>query len=1430
MAVYSAMRRPERRPSGIPSLRRLRRTDSMTSSSSRSSFDAESAKGRIDTASEADVNRLFIDMVESRNYPNLPVQGQATMAALPVEKKRLLLKQHLIAEERTQDQAPPKLAPTPKEESPDWFVQRIMEANLSREFLTTLQVQLRSKPVHWVERFVVMQGQVAMSEVLGHLKGPANVERKRLLVKCFKSMYNVTDAVQEALQNPRILQRLIRPLISEDIETCRIITDILTFFVYNEHFIPKGHAAVMRAFGSLKGPVFSEWIRRVQLAVESRGRFGSHVGATHQFKTAGVSAEATLLDYSLGTVALACMLVNPEHSELSPVQRCDVRKDLEKAGLSKLFDNMHTLRHERIDEKINEYRELEQADLFLIRRPPSVLSHRDLPAPPVDATVKKLEADKEVEDHFKNIMSSLNRIQTDRAAKFRLVNALAEYVVSDGSASGAGATFTVQHLIDRLTTDDQARQAYLDRTQALRRAEAAEAERRRMEQLLRLGADGNIARLQDKVTELTEANGILRQRIVEFEEEARENEERLQYEKTSSNLDMRELFAIVQEQARDGAAVNVEYGRIDRRALLQRLQGALGGATGHSRQPSGSLKKLQDRIESVQLEARELELQSDEEEETSARRNQVQRRLKDLEELQLQSNEIAKFTAEEKIRDLVDQLSQHVAKSDKDRADFQEQIETLLTARSSGTQVNVSTSSESGERPSQDASSETHQRNVGIAGPGGSGPGGSGPGSSGPGGSGPGGAGPGGAGRGANGSQPGMNLSSALFQEITARGKVGGQGKQDETASGVHEIDSASKPDKSVEGSGVNAKQITPTNGPAVSRSGATDAPSSTLVTNMPPPPAPPLPGNSSSNPPPPAPPLPGKASSIPPPPPLPGKSPSVPPPPPAPPLPGSNVNSPTPPPPTPPPPNAPPLPIKNAAPVKTVPQPTAPAELPGPRPTKKLKQLHWYGLQDVGKTIWTKPVSAGEPSTLELLQKQGVFAEIERNFALKEVKDLGKAARMAEIKKKRLMDEQLAHRMDLNFEKFKKLPVMEVVENVLKCTPAVMERDGLIDFFLSPEACEITPQRERLFLPYSSSDSDSTPEKNPDELERLDRLYLELFFNLHEYWPIRSKALKMSKTYKKSYDELMTQVKTVDAACDAALNSAHFKRVLEVILIVGNFMNGRTKQALGFRLATLERLQLMKDDQNNATLIHQVERIVRTGLNPEIAQFQDELEPTILASHVKIKTLRSDAEEFIAGVRRIQKSVESGKLSDPATFHPQDQCLKIILTSLKEALSKAQHLEDHMKYTVGKLEKVMEFYGENSGDTSAVENFFPYFSTFVQSYSQASQENIHREHEARIYEQRLKLLEERKPKAEGGASESREARTTDMDSVLEKAKSLAPLSNRREDRQRRRHQQEFQSQQVSPSKVTEEADRSADAEDIAGRARELLQMMRSEK
>ena len=58
-------------------------------------------------------------------------------------------------------------------------------------------------------------------------------------------------------------------------------------------------------------------------------------------------------------------------------------------------------------------------------------------------------------------------------------------------------------------------------------------------------------------------------------------------------------------------------------------------------------------------------------------------------------------------------------------------------------------------------------------------------------------------------------------------------------------------------------------------------------------------------------------------------------------------------------------------------------------------------------------------------------------------------------------------------------------------------------------------------------------------------------------------------------------------------------------MLLLGNYLNEEGRQATGFKLDSLQRMQLMKDERN-MTFLHQVERIVRRGF-PEIEQFLTE-------------------------------------------------------------------------------------------------------------------------------------------------------------------------------------------------------------------------------
>ncbi|KAM9886865.1 hypothetical protein OXX69_013562, partial [Metschnikowia pulcherrima] len=129
---------------------------------------------------------------------------------------------------------------------------------------------------------------------------------------------------------------------------------------------------------------------------------------------------------------------------------------------------------------------------------------------------------------------------------------------------------------------------------------------------------------------------------------------------------------------------------------------------------------------------------------------------------------------------------------------------------------------------------------------------------------------------------------------------------------------------------------------------------------------------------------------------------------------------------------------------------------------------------------------------------------------------------------------------------------------------------------------------------PYSTSyvsDEIAKPEKDPNELQRPDRIYLELIYNLQHYWKSRIRALKTMASYEKDYEDLVKKLRSIDAAVGSIKHSKHLRSVFDIILAVGNYMNDTSKQAKGFRLSSLQRLGFVKDDKNSMSFLHYVEK-----------------------------------------------------------------------------------------------------------------------------------------------------------------------------------------------------------------------------------------------
>ncbi|AAS53672.1 AFR301Cp [Eremothecium gossypii ATCC 10895] len=475
---------------------------------------------------------------------------------------------------------------------------------------------------------------------------------------------------------------------------------------------------------------------------------------------------------------------------------------------------------------------------------------------------------------------------------------------------------------------------------------------------------------------------------------------------------------------------------------------------------------------------------------------------------------------------------------------------------------------------------------------------------------------------------------------------------------------------------------------------------------------------------------------------------------PPAPPIPDvllKNAILPIPPPPPPPPlfdghacPPPPPLPNFASAAGQGL-APTMLTQQPSPPSTRiKLKQIHWDKIENIKETVWCdEQQRVSKSSELESL---GIFKEIEELFEIKPAStNLANAtASLLKAKSSRisLLSRELAQEFGINLHVFSLYTVEELVDKVLSCDSEVMKNQGVLEFFCKEEANNVPQSIQRLFGPYETNYlTGERPEKDPAELERADRIYLELFYNLRSYWAARSNYLLVISTFERDYFDILYKLQRIDDATKAIQSSNKLKELFFIIVEIGNYMNQKPVQ--GIQLSSLNKLAFTKTiKDNNLSFIHVLERIVRTRY-PSVHDFVEGINSITGVANIIVQHVQQEAHEFCDRIANLDRSLASGKLSDPSKFHPKDRFLQRTDTKLAQAKKKARLLRDQCSLTISDFEKLMLYWGENPANPNSKNTFFQKFIDFILLFRKAAKENTEREELDRTYEKRRRLLEQ---------------------------------------------------------------------------------------
>lgn len=380
----------------------------------------------------------------------------------------------------------------------------------------------------------------------------------------------------------------------------------------------------------------------------------------------------------------------------------------------------------------------------------------------------------------------------------------------------------------------------------------------------------------------------------------------------------------------------------------------------------------------------------------------------------------------------------------------------------------------------------------------------------------------------------------------------------------------------------------------------------------------------------------------------------------------------------------------------------------------------------------------------------------------------------------------------------------------IIHCDVDVLDNPVVMDFLQKDDLCNIPDNTAKQMAPYSKDwtgpeANKQNREQDPEELTRQDQIYLLTAFELHHYWKSRMRALSLTKSFEADYDEVSEKIRQVVAVSESLRDSVSLMNVLGLILDIGNYMNDANKQARGFKLSSLARLGMVKDDKNESTLADLVERIVRNQY-PEWEGFANDIAGVMSVQKINIEALQTDARRYIDNIKNVQMSLDSGNLSDPKKFHPQDRVSQVVQRCMKDARRKAEQMELYLDEMLKSYKDIMVFYGEDPTDENARRDFFAKLALFLGEWKKSRDKNIQLEDTRRRNEasmkrkhQQLKLTN---AMAESGPTSP--SNTGAMDSLLEKLRAAAPQARDQRDRRRRarlkdRHQVRVASGQKIP-------------------------------
>ncbi|XP_031955762.1 protein diaphanous homolog 3 isoform X3 [Corvus moneduloides] len=281
-----------------------------------------------------------------------------------------------------------------------------------------------------------------------------------------------------------------------------------------------------------------------------------------------------------------------------------------------------------------------------------------------------------------------------------------------------------------------------------------------------------------------------------------------------------------------------------------------------------------------------------------------------------------------------------------------------------------------------------------------------------------------------------------------------------------------------------------------------------------------------------------------------------------------------------------------------------------------------------------------------------------------------------------------------------------------------------------------------------------------------------------------RLSAILFKLQFEEQVNNIKPDIMAVSAACEEIKKSKSFSKLLELVLLMGNYMNAgsRNAQTFGYNLSSLCKLKDTKSADQKTTLLHFLVEVCEESYQ-DVLNFVEDFQHLDKASKVSAENLEKSLKHMERQLQQLEKDLQTFPV-------PEDKHDKFVakmssfLVHAKEDFQKLSRMHENMEKL---YQNVMGYYAIDLKKVS-VEEFLTDLNNFRIMFMQAVKENMRRR-EAEEKQRRAKIAKEKaeKEKLERQQKKKRllEMKTEGeetgvMDSLLEALQSGAAFRDRR--------------------------------------------------